>query len=55
MGDVTVQQHFSWDPARAPLPQILEIVRKIQSLPPTARVREVIVLVEYPAPTLTRG
>lgn len=56
MADITEEIEFKWDPRRDTLAQILEVVARVSKLPPGARVRELVVVVEHPVPSqLPRG
>lgn len=55
MADVTEEMRLTWDPHRDATVQVFELVARVRQLPPGARVREIVVIVDVPVPQLPRG
>lgn len=55
MTDVTEEVRIKWDVHRDATVQILEVVARVRQLPPGARVREIVVVVDLPVPSLHHG
>lgn len=52
---VTEERRFAWHTGREPLPQIMDILKILTTLPPGARVREVVVVIDQPVPLSPGG